>query len=208
MKNTSIIRDLEHEMLSDLYLDGKILDLGGNRLSGYQSYIKGNHEFVVVNYGDMHPGEDLSFDIQERFPLGDETYDHIISMNVLEHIFGFENVFSESNRVLKVGGRFVSTTPFMHHVHGSPDDYFRYTKSTIVKLASKYSFEVEEIKVMGYGLFSLIFQTVGGWVPTKHLRFVLKNVCISLDKLLLNFKKYDELNNRIPLGYYWSLKKK
>lgn len=206
--NTSIIRDAEHEVLKDLYLDGKILDLGGSRLSGYQDYIKGEHVFTVVNYGDVHPGQDLNFDIQEKFPLSDESYDNVISMNVLEHIFGFENVFAETHRVLKSGGRFVSTTPFMHHVHGSPDDYFRYTKSSIEKLASKYSFEVEEIKVLGFGLFSLIFQTVGGWIPIKHLRFVIKKVCINLDKLLLNFKKYKELNQRIPLGYYWSLKKK
>jgi SAM-dependent methyltransferase len=208
MRNTSIIRDAEHETLKTLTLTGKVLDLGGSRLSGYHDYINGEHEFVVVNFGDVHPGQDLNFDIQEKFPLQDSSYDNVISMNVLEHIFDFNNVFAETHRVLKSGGLFVNTTPFIHHIHGSPDDYFRYTKSAIEKLATKHGFILEDIKVLGFGLFSLIFQTVGGWIPTKELRFVIKKSCIFLDKVLLNFSKYKALNQRIPLGYYSVMRKK
>jgi SAM-dependent methyltransferase len=208
MASLSLLRSLEHECLSSLELTGAVLDLGGSKKSGYHEVIKGEHSFTVVNYGEMHPGMDMNFNIEERFPLDDESYDNVISMNVLEHIFNYHNVFAETARVLKNGGLFVSTVPFMHHIHGSPDDYHRYTESTFRKLADKYGFEVVEIKVLGYGLFSLIYQCVGGWVPTNIGKNLFKGVCVGIDKLLLNLKKYQDLKNRIPLGYYWILKKK
>jgi SAM-dependent methyltransferase len=205
--NYSIIRAHEYKLLNQLSLEGSVLDIGGSKKSGYQELIGGKHTFTTVNINADYEC-DLVFDIQEKFPLEDDSFDAAISTNVLEHIFEFQNVFEEVHRVLKPGGLFVNTTPFMHHVHGSPDDYFRYTKSAIVSLANKYNFEVKEIKPLGYGFFSLVWQTIGGWLPTSLLRLVGKNISIGLDKLLLNFKKYQELRDRIPLGYYFVLVKK
>lgn len=205
--NYSIIRGHEYKLLSKLKLQGHVLDIGGSKKSGYQELIGGNHTFTTVNI-DASYECDLVFDIQNKFPLESNSFDAAISMNVLEHIFDFHNVFAEVNRVLKPGGLFVNTTPFMHHVHGSPDDYFRYTKSAISSLAQKYDFEVIEIQPLGYGLFSLLWQSIGGWVPTNTLRLLGKKMSIAADKLLLHFKKYQELRDRIPLGYYFVLVKK
>jgi SAM-dependent methyltransferase len=208
MKVTSILRDAEYDELKSLYLTGNVLDLGGSRKSGYHELIKGDAKYTVVNYGDMHPGADLLFDIQERFPLEDESFDNVLSMNVLEHIFNFNNVYSEVYRVLKSGGRFVSTIPYMHHIHGSPDDYFRYTRSTLEKLATIHNFEIEELKELGYGPLSLMYQSAGGWLPGSYIKFVIKNICVGVDRALLNLNKYRELRNRIPLGYYFVFRKK
>jgi SAM-dependent methyltransferase len=205
--NYSIIRGHEYALLSKLTLDGNILDIGGSKKSGYQELIMGQHTFTTVNIDESYEC-DLVFDIQNKFPLENNSFDAAISTNVLEHIFDFHNVFSETYRILKPGGLFVNTTPFMHHVHGSPDDYFRYTKSAISSLAQKYDFEVREIQPLGYGLFSLLWQSVGGWVPTSTLRQLGKKISITLDKLLLHFKKYQELRDRIPLGYYFVLVKR
>jgi SAM-dependent methyltransferase len=203
----SILREAEYKAIKQLELSGNILDIGGSKKSGYQELIGGEHTFTTVNIDATYVC-DLVFDIQNRFPLEDSSFDAAVSMNVLEHIFDFHNVFQEVHRVLKPGGLFVNTTPFMHHVHGSPDDYFRYTKSTISMLAQKYNFDLREIQPLGFGLFSLLWQSVGGWVPTSTLRVLGKNISVGLDKLLLNFKKYQELRNRIPLGYYFVLVKK
>jgi SAM-dependent methyltransferase len=208
MKSYSIIREHEYSELSEVALEGSILDLGGSKKSGYHELVKGKHKWTVVNFGDMHPGMDLNFNIEEKFPLEDESYDNVVSMNVLEHIFDYHNVFAETARVIKKGGLFVSTVPFMHHIHGSPDDYHRYTESTYRKLASKYGFDIVLIKPLGYGLFSLIFQSVGGWIPTNIIRQFFNILATSFDKLLLNFKLYQSLRDRIPLGYFWVMKKK
>lgn len=208
MKSYSIIREHEYSELSEVVLEGSILDLGGSKKSGYHELVKGNHKWIVVNFGEMHPGMDLNFNIEEKFPLDNESFDNVVSMNVLEHIFDYHNVFAETARVIKKRGLFVSTVPFMHHVHGSPDDYHRYTESTYRKLASKYGFDLILIKPLGYGLFSLFFQCVGGWIPINIARKLLKTLCVGFDKLLLNFKFFQNLRNRIPLGYFWIMKKR
>jgi len=208
MKSYSIIRNHQYQKLTEVSLTGSILDLGGSRRSGYHELIGGEHTFSVVNFGDTHPGMDLNFDLEQKFPLADSSFDHAVAMNVLEHIFDYHNVFTETARVLKSGGQFVLTVPFMHHIHGSPDDYHRYTASTYRKLADKYRFEILRLETLGFGFFSLIYQTVGGKVPTNFLRQLCKNISIGLDKALLHFSNYQKLRDNIPLGYFIILKKK
>src|SRR3989344_9345935 len=127
MKNYSIIREQEYLRLAKLVLNGNILDIGGSKKSGYHELLKGNHRIVTVNINPEY-GCDLIFDIQNPFPIQDSKFDHVIAMNVLEHIYDFQNVFSEVCRVLKKRGSFIFAVPFMFHIHGSPDDYFRYSK--------------------------------------------------------------------------------
>ena len=68
MNKISIIREHEYKYISELSLSGVILDLGGSKKSGYQELIMGTHSFVTVNYGELHPGCDLCFDIEDKFP--------------------------------------------------------------------------------------------------------------------------------------------
>ncbi|HRY31034.1 MAG TPA: methyltransferase domain-containing protein [Candidatus Paceibacterota bacterium] len=197
----SIIRELEYREIAKLDLDGDILDLGGSKKSGYQELIRGSHKIDTANINPDY-GCDLIFDIQKRFPINDSAYDHVICFNVLEHIYGFHNVFAETARILKEGGKFIFATPFIHHVHGSPGDYFRYTNSALSRLLDDSGFSVEEIKPLGYGLFSIIFQTIGGSIRPGFLRTFIKKVFIFFDKALSLFKSYKKLREKVPLGYF------
>ncbi len=187
-------------------LEGSILDIGGSTRSGYHELIKGEHIITTANI-DPQSGCDLIFDIENKFPIGDNTYDHVISLNVLEHIYNFQNAFKESLRVLKPGGTLVCSTPFMFHVHESPDDYFRYTKSALEKILTESGFAEVKIEEIGFGLFSLIFQTIELGIPFIPLKYILKRVSIFFDKALLSFVKYQGLRRRIPLGYFIIAKK-
>lgn len=204
----SIIRTQEYEELAKVTLSGTILDIGGSRKSGYHQLVKGEHVWTVVNYGDQHPGQDLNFNAEEKFPLEKESYDHALTMNVIEHIFDTHNVFSEVQRILKPGGLFVSSVPYMHHIHGSPDDFNRYTESAYRKYAERYGFEIIYIQPLGYGLFSLIYQAVCGWFYFNLLKIIFKWICISLDRIFQLIPQYKKLSNNIPLGYFWIMKKK
>lgn len=206
MNSYSIIRDEEYKMLGSLRLEGSILDLGGNIDSEYHDLIKGKHKFTSVNVDPKH-GCDMVFDIQDPFPIESESFDAAISMNVFEHIFGFHNAFSETARVLKKGGTFVFAVPYMHHIHGCPDDYFRYTDSTLEKILKINGFKEIAIHELGFGLFSLIFQTCSGMLPS-FMKPTLKLFFVSIDKVLLKlFKRYVALAKRIPLGYFVIAKK-
>jgi SAM-dependent methyltransferase len=208
-KTLSIMRAHQYEELNKVTLNGRVLDLGGSKRSGYQDLIKGNHEFVTVNLDESY-GYDLKFNIEEKFPLEDSVFDNVLSMNLIEHIYDTHNIFSESARVLKTGGMFVSAVPYMHHVHGSPDDFVRYTDSAYRKFADKYGFEVVYMKPLGFGLFSLIFQTITIYrtLPFVWLFNVVKFIFVTIDKFLLNIAYYRKLADSIPLGYFWVMKKK
>lgn len=200
-KSYSILRDQEYVCLKELKLRGQILDIGGSKKSGYHELL-GNAYITTANIDPAY-GCDLVFDIQERFPISDEIYDYCIALNVLEHIYKFENVFKEVNRILKYDGSFIFATPFMYQIHGSPDDYFRYTKSAIIKLASENGFTVNDIQEIGLGLFSLFFQVTGGALPGNVLKKICKKTCLFLDRFLLKIsKRYRILCERIPLGYF------
>lgn len=186
-------------------IDGEILDLGGSKRSGYHELIKGNHAITTANI-DKDFGCDVVFDMQENFPLSDETYDAVICFNVFEHVFGFNKGFSEANRVLKKGGQFIFAIPFMYQIHGSPDDYFRYTKSAIKELLENNNFSEYNIEKLGLGLASLNFQIVGGFLPA-FMRPITSKLCVGLDRLLSFSSKYRNFSERIPLGYFVVAKK-
>ena len=205
-KTYSIIREQEYLRIEKLVLNGSILDIGGSTKSGYHKLIKGEHHITTANI-DSEYGCDLVFDIQNPFPVKNNEFNHVVVLNVLEHIYRFHNVFSEAFRVLKNGGSFIFATPFFHQIHGSPDDYFRYTKSTLEKILKENNFNNIVIEELGFGLFSLFFQIIGGGLP-PFLRNITKRLCIGTDKSLLKVsRRYRNLNKKIPLGYFVIAKK-
>ncbi len=198
----SILREAEYDELSKVELNGAILDVGGSKKSGYNKKVKGQNSWHVVNL-DENCEPDTFVDLEKKFPFENGSFDHVVCLNVLEHLFEFENAFRESLRCIKVGGKIVIATPFVHHIHGSPDDYLRYTKSAFFKLSEKYDCKLIYIKPLGYGLFSLIFQTAGGVIRINFLKEFFKSISINLDKVLLKIvKKYSKLTQTIPLGYF------
>ena len=46
-KGMSLLRKLEYEKISGLKINGKILDLGGDKRSGYHELIKGKHNLII-----------------------------------------------------------------------------------------------------------------------------------------------------------------
>ncbi len=208
MTGHSICRDEEYKRVSALTLEGKILDVGGSKKSGYHELIKGAHEFTVINI-DETCKPDFFVDIEGKFPFGDSSFDHAVCFNVLEHVYEFENAISETVRTVRPGGIIVIGVPMLYHIHGSPDDFLRYTASALRRLVIKYDCEVVELYTIGSGFFSLGFQCIGGAIPTNFLRMVYKNVSVFLDtKLSRISKKYKKLSDRLPLGYFIIAKKK
>jgi SAM-dependent methyltransferase len=202
MKYYSIIRGQEYDNLSKLNLDGKILDVGGSKKSGYHELVKGKNEFIVINL-DPTCQPDHFVDIEKSFPFENSSFDHAICLNVLEHVYEFEVTFGEQVRCVRSGGKIIVATPFIHHVHASPDDFMRYTESSFRRMAKKFDCEIDTLVPIGDGFFSLIFQTIGGSIPTTVLQATVKEFCVGLDKILNKLSKsYRKLTSRIPLGYF------
>lgn len=208
-KSFSLWRELEYGILSQLTLNGTVLDLWGSKKSWYHKLIQWKHDFTVVNISEEY-GYDINFDIQERFPLEDASYDHVIAINVLEHIYKHQNVLNESHRVIKKWGKLIMVTPFMFNVHGSPDDYFRYTRSALQKILIEAGFDSESIEIheIWSGVFSVFYQMISGMIPTYPLRTIIKKIFVWIDRLLSRIsKKYKVLMSAYPLGYITTVTK-
>ncbi len=113
--------------------------------------IKGRHTIGAANI-DERSEPDFRFNFEEKFPIKSDSYDGILCLNVLEHIFNYENVVNESFRILKIGGVFIGSTPFIFNVHECPDDYFRYTKKALEKIFKNAGFCEIKVEEIGTGL--------------------------------------------------------
>lgn len=66
-------------------------------------------------------------------PLKYSKYDTIFSFEVLEHVESPANAVRNIHRLLKPGGFFIFTVPFMARIHDVPVDYHRFTRYAIEK---------------------------------------------------------------------------
>lgn len=72
-------------------------------------------------------------------PYLDDTFDLVVTDQVLEHVGGdpFRAV-EECRRVLKPGGIAIHATPFLIQIHGYPSDYWRFTPQALVLLCRNH----------------------------------------------------------------------
>lgn len=54
----------------------------------------------------------IKHDLNTAIPVESESFDNIICIEVLEHVFNFQNVLNEAYRILKPGGTFVVGVPY------------------------------------------------------------------------------------------------
>ncbi|GMU73916.1 MAG: hypothetical protein AMXMBFR44_1150 [Candidatus Campbellbacteria bacterium] len=193
--------------MSHLTINGKILDVGGDKKSGYHELISGTHTIQVANIKEG-VDIDMTFDAQKPFPLKDESYDGVIMLNVLEHLFGYQNAVNESFRILKQGGVLVGSTPFLFNVHGSPDDYFRYTQSALERIFADAGFTEIHVSPLGTGAFSVLYHALFGLYRFAVVKEGMMLLVRFLDRVISWIKKDSHFSPRfMPLGYFFVVKK-
>ena len=78
----------------------------------------------------------------KTIPFKDAEFDSLLSTEVLEHVFNIDELLLEFNRVLKINGQAIITTPFMWEEHEMPYDFARYTTPALEYLYQKHGFEI------------------------------------------------------------------
>jgi len=126
-------------LLPALEGQGKIIELGAGG-DYYKCYVQNDQEYITSN---MFEGCDMILDMT-KIDLPSESVDALVSVFALEHLFDFSSVFEEQYRVLKPGGRLLLVVPFMYYYHAAPDDYFRFSSSSLDKLLSSYNILVRQ----------------------------------------------------------------
>ncbi len=145
------------------YVRGKTLDVGGGT-SKYREIIKQTVSDYVVSDLFDEPGVDVITDAR-AMSFANESFDSVISFQVLEHVDNTTAVVSEIYRVLKKDGVAVVTAPFLCAEHGHPSDYHRFTEEGM-----KFYFERAGFLIIESGKQGSTFSVI-----KELLRFVLLN---------------------------------
>ncbi|MDH5691139.1 MAG: class I SAM-dependent methyltransferase, partial [Candidatus Bathyarchaeota archaeon] len=121
-------------------MSGKILGISG--IEGFYSFInRKNAEVIEVQY----PHADM-----QNLPFKDDTFDFVISDQVIEHIHDPKRAICESYRVLKKGGMAIHTTCFMNYFHPSPIDFWRFSPDALRHICNVCGFS-EILQCEGWG---------------------------------------------------------
>lgn len=108
---------------------GTIIELGAAG-DYYKNFVPTTQRYQTSN---LTTGCDIQLDMT-KLNLADDSVDALVSVFALEHLYDFDAVFAEQQRVLKPGGRLLLVVPFLYYYHAAPDDFFRFSASALDRL--------------------------------------------------------------------------
>lgn len=156
-------------------IKGKVLGISG--IKNFYSFINMEEsELTEVDYPKVN---------MQNLLYQDNSFDFVISDQVVEHLENPKKAIFESYRVLKKGGIAIHTTCFMREIHPFPEDFWRFSPDALKYLCMDFS---EIIQCEGWGnriaiLLCLISGRFNANIPKSKLSIRRKIAT-------LNEKKY------------------
>lgn len=144
------------ELVKELPLSGRVLDYGCAD-APYRRFFAPEAEYVTA---DLPGNPDALLEIQPdgTLPCADDSFDVVLSTQVLEHVRDPEVYLSECFRVLRPGGRLLLSTHGMMVYHPDPVDYWRWTCAGLQRAVHDAGFEILRFEgIMGLAATGLQF---------------------------------------------------
>ncbi len=159
------ILQLNSVLNAQKYAKGLLLDVGcGEKpfLYVFKDKIK---DYIGIDMpSTLHLNEDIDvFSSADYIAFKDRSFDTILTTSVLEHVIEPQKMFNEMYRVLKKDSYLILTTPCYYGLHEQPNDYFRYTKYSLRRIAEKSGFKVIYIKPVG-GMLTIVTQLIAKYL--------------------------------------------
>lgn len=105
----------------------RVLVLGGAQLGAGCDVLAGDPAFTMMECDVLFgPRTSLICDAHQ-IPFASETFDAVIAQGLFEYLRDPFRVAEEMHRVLRPRGLVYAESPFLQHVHGGGQDFFRYT---------------------------------------------------------------------------------
>ena len=202
----SILRVLQILEVRKLSIQGSILDVGGRRTSNnVTNYILYQKNVIYLDkFSDDK--RDLKVDLEKLNSRSDYQFDNVFLINVLEHIYNFNNCLNNCYSFLRKGGNFFGSTPFMFRIHSSPNDFFRFTEQSLRRSLESAGFINIKISVLDGGIFICFYNSLS--IITQKIP-LFNNILLFffkfLDKIVFVFSKKNK--EIYPVGYFFSAQK-
>ncbi len=129
-------------------ITGRVLDIGCGE-KPYKEIIEAycNEYIGLDHFGTPHGLSEVNvIGDALALPFDKDSFDSVVSFQVMEHVSEPGKYLSEAFRVLRPGGYMLLTTPFMWGEHEQPSDYYRYTRYGLRYLAKRAGFTVVSIE--------------------------------------------------------------
>jgi len=148
--------DEEALSLINQFEDGLILDCGAGLRNDYYDN--------VVNFEiKPYPSTDV-IGMGENLPFKNNSFDAVLSLNVLEHVKDPFACAKEISRVLKPGGKLYCVAAFMQPFHAYPSHYFNMTPEGMTLLfEDQLEIDLRKVLPSGHPIFSLTWY-LQSWV--------------------------------------------
>jgi SAM-dependent methyltransferase len=162
----------------------RVLDYGAAE-SPYRHFFPESTDFVAADLpGNPNAGIDIQPD--GSLPVPDDSFDAVLSTQVLEHVSNPALYLAECHRVLRPGGRMLLSTHGLMVYHPDPDDYWRWTCAGLQRAVREAGFEIVHFEgIMGLAASGIqLFQDAVYWHLPRVLRPVFALVSQSLIALM------------------------
>lgn len=134
-------------------LHGTVLDVGCAEgkpkafLPSGASYIGLDYYSTATDWYKTRP--DVFGDAQ-ALPFADNSIDHALLLDVIEHIPEPDRSLAELYRILKPGGSLTLQVPFLYPLHDDPLDFHRWTRHGLRRAAARHGFSVNDEIAIGH----------------------------------------------------------
>lgn len=196
-----------------LPINGLILDVGAGR-ADFEALLAGHNHLALDVY--PYPETDIVCDLAATNPFRPNSFDAILLMNVLEHVYGTQQFIASLTHALKPGGKLIVAIPFMVKMHQEPLDFVRYTHYALEEIAAQHQLKVAQLEGFYDPMFFLgegIGNIKNAYMPIIQgsKRFPARALLYSLEKLAEHLAKLvgpgktsppAEMRSHAPTGYH------
>ncbi len=144
-----VLDKMLHIFASDLLPPGeKLLDYGCGNKPYHSVFSPKFNEYIGADLPG-NPDAELTTGAQGQIPSEDDSFDCVLSSEVMEHTEDPRFYLKEAHRVLKPGGSLILSVPAIWVYHPDPIDYWRWTIAGLQHEIRRAGFEI----VMMQGVF-------------------------------------------------------
>ena len=127
---------------------GVVLDIGGRDRGKFKKPKQKVKKWIFADIEEKHK-PDIILDVANMQNIGTESIDIVNAMELFEHVENINKGITECYRVLKKGGKFIISVPFLYQIHADPYDFQRWTLTKWKNELKKTGFEIEKVEIMG-----------------------------------------------------------